>query len=253
MNKLSVVIITFNEAKNIRRCLESVQLIADEIVVVDSFSTDETEQICAEFGTVFVKRAWAGYIKTKNFANDLAAHDLIFSIDADEAVSPELAQSILDIKSQPIDNQAFSMNRLMNYCGKWIRHCGWYPDNKVRIFSRRAVRWTGMKVHETLDIPATTEIVKLRGDLHHYSYYNIAEHLRQADNFSTLTAEEAFEKGRKTTKCAPYFRATWRFFRDYFLKLGILDGYYGFVICKISAKTTFWKYDKLSKLNQNAH
>ena len=158
----SVVIITFNEARNIKRCLESVVPVADEIIVVDSNSTDETEAICQEYPNLrFVRHDWEGYVKQKNFANSLASNNLILSIDADEALSEELTQSILKLKVQDVEGKAFSMNRLMNYCGKWIRHSGWYPDTKIRIFDRRSVSWTGKKVHETLAIPKEMQVVHL--------------------------------------------------------------------------------------------
>ena len=250
MKKISAVIITFNEEKNIERCLKSLVEIVDEIVVVDSFSSDKTEEICRQYKVSFIQQQWEGYVKTKNFGNQLAQNNLIFSIDADEAISPELQKSILNIKKQNIDNQVFEMNRLMNYCGKWIRHGGWYPDAKIRIFDRQFVQWTGQKVHETLTIPTDFAVVKLSGNLLHYSYYSVNEHYAQADKFSTLSAESAFEAGMRVSKTSIGLHVTWRFIRDFIFKLGFLDGYYGFIISKINAKTTYWKYQKLVKLYQ---
>ncbi len=253
MINISAVIITYNEEKNIARCLDSLQGLADEIIVVDSFSTDRTEDICKNYDLRFVKHNWEGYVKTKNFANNLASYDTIFSIDADEAVSPELKESILKIKSQAIDNKVFKMNRLMNYCGKWIYHCGWYPDAKIRIFDRRFVYWIGDKVHETLYVPADFTCTKLNGNLLHYSFYTINQHIAQSDKFSTLSAQSAFEKGKKVSKAKIVMHVFWNFVRNYFFNLGFLDGRYGLIICKINAKSTYWKYKKLLNLYKNNH
>ena len=239
---LSVVIITKNEEKNIGRCLQSVQSIADEVIVVDSFSTDGTESICKKYGARFVQHEWMGYIDTKNYANSLANNDLIFSIDADEAVSEELCQSIQAIKNADVTGTVFSMNRRMNYCGKWILHGGWYPDEKVRIFDRKCVKWQGKKVHETLDIPADFENVKLNGDLLHYSFYTIEQHRKQNEHFAQLSADEAIEKGKKVNFATPYLHCVWKFIRDYILKGGFLDGGAGWQISKINARGIYLKY-----------
>lgn len=244
---LSVVIITKNEERNIDRCLKSVENIADEIVVVDSFSTDETENICKRYNVNFVQHEWQGYIQTKNYANSLASNNLIFSIDADEAVSPKLEKAILAIKKQSTDGKVFSMNRLMNYCGEWIRHGGWYPDTKVRIFDRRFVQWQGEKVHETLAIPQDFEEIKLDGDLLHYSFYSVEQHRRQNEHFAHLSAEEAIERGKKVGFLAPYTHSVWKFIRDYFFKGGFLDGRYGLIISKINSAGIFLKYQLIRK------
>ena len=148
---LTAVIITKNEEFNISRCLQSLKDVADEIVVVDSFSTDSTEEICKSFNVRFVQQEWLGYSEQKNFANSLASNDWIFSIDADEVLSDELKKSILELKNKNIsDDNVFSMNRLTNYCGHWIRHCGWYPDRKIRIWNRKVGKWQG-EIHETIE------------------------------------------------------------------------------------------------------
>ena len=241
MNALSAVIITLNEERNIGRCIQSLQSIADETIVVDSFSNDATESICKSFGVKFVKHQWEGYVKQKQFANALASNDLIFSIDADEVVSPELAQSILKIKELNATKKVFSMNRLMNYCGKWIRHGGWYPEYKIRIFDRRFVGWTGGQVHETLSIPDDFETVRINGDLYHYSFYSEDEFRRQTEKFAHMSAEDAIAKGKKGTIFEAYFHCFWRFVRDYVFKAGFLDGKTGFRIGLINAKSVFLK------------
>ncbi|MCQ2265282.1 MAG: glycosyltransferase family 2 protein [Bacteroidales bacterium] len=244
MNKLSVVIITYNEERNIARCIESIHTIADEVVVVDSFSTDATPQICQRYGVRFVSHEWEGYIKQKNYANTLASNDLILSLDADEAVSEELLSSITALKTQNVEKKVFSMNRLMNYCGTWIHHGGWYPENKIRVFDRRYVYWVGQKVHETLFVPEDYQVIKLDGDLLHYSYYTVEEHRRQFDKFSTLSSEEMLEKGKNPSIVEAYLHGFWRFVRDYIFKLGFLDGKYGWIVAKINAKYNFMKYKK---------
>ena len=251
MNTLSVVIITFNEERNIKRCLDSVAPVADEIIVVDSHSTDATEAICDRYDVKFFTQDWIGYIGQKNLANDLATCDLILSIDADEALSKELAESIQKIKNQDIESKAFSMNRLMNYCGKWIRHCGWYPDTKVRIFRRGQAEWTGKKVHETLSLAENAEIVHLDGDLLHYSYYSPEEHWRRIEKYALFSAEEMAESGKKTTLFKACTHAAWRFIRDFIFKGGFLDGRTGLTICKINARGVWLKYKTAIELAQN--
>lgn len=249
MTPLSAVVITYNEEKNIERCLQSLQGIVDEIVVVDSFSTDKTEEICRLYNVHFYKHTWAGYSEQKNYANTLAAHNLILSLDADEALSEELKTSIQELKEN-CKSALYDMNRLTNYCGQWIYRCGWYPDQKIRIFDRTQVRWKNMKVHEEMEFPDEITLVHLKGDLYHYSYYTIGEHILQANRYSTLAAEEYFEKGKKTHILVFTIKSVWRFIRDYFFKAGFLDGFYGFVICLISAMTTFLKYSKLKQLHK---
>ena len=252
MHSLSVVIITLNEARNIKRCLDSIVPVADEIIVVDSFSTDDTERLCSTYANLhLVKHAWEGYIRQKNYANSLASGDLILSIDADEALSETLTLSIQDIKNQDVESKAFSMNRLMNYCGEWIRHCGWYPDAKVRVFVRGKAEWTGKKVHETLSLSEGTEIVHLNGDLLHYSFYTVEEHRRQSEKFARLSAEEIAESGKKTSTGKAFIHTVWRFIRDYIFKGGFMDGRIEFTICKINASGVWLKYKKAIELAQN--
>ncbi len=242
MNQLTAVIITFNEERNIARCLQSIHTIADEVVVVDSLSTDRTREICEQFGVRFVSHPWEGYIRQKNYANSLSNNDLILSIDADEALSEELQASIAEVKKQSVENKVFVMRRLMNYCGTWIHHGGWYPDKKVRIFDRRYVEWQGQKVHETLAIPDNFKQIELKGDLLHYSFYTIEEHRAQIGKFAKLSAEEAVASGKHVSITDAYVHAVWKFIRDFIFKAGFLDGRYGWVISKINAHGVLQKY-----------
>ena len=252
MNTLSVVIITLNEEQKIARCLDSVAPIADEIIVVDSFSTDATEEICRRYDKLtFVKHAWEGYTAQKNFANSLATCDLIFSIDADEVLSPQLTDAIMNVKNKPLTDKAFSMNRLMNYCGQWIHHGGWYPDTKLRLFVNGKARWVGEKVHETLQLDDGIKVEHLDGDMLHYSFYSVEEHRRQIEKYATLSAEELASKGVKKSIFAAYSHAVWRFIRDYFFKAGFLDGKNGYIISKINTYGVLYKYKVLYKYNNS--
>lgn len=250
MTNLSVVIITLNEERNIGRCLQSVAGIADDIVVVDSGSTDRTAEICLKHGVRFITHQWLGFADTKNFANSEAKYPLILSLDADEALSEQLIASIKAVKETEVSS-AFSMNRMTNYCGQWIRHCGWYPDRKIRLFNRDKARWTGLFIHETLSLDSGVAVQHLEGDLLHYSYYSTAGHISQANRFTDLTAQDAFSKGENGTLVKILFKPPVRFVRDYFFRLGFLDGYYGYIICRISAQATFFKYIKLRQLNSD--
>lgn len=252
MNQLTAVIITFNEERNIARCLQSIHTIADEVVVVDSLSTDRTQEICEQFGVRFVSHPWEGYALQKNYAHTLASHDLILSMDADEALSEKLIASIAEVKKQNVEHKVFSMNRRMNYCGTWIHHGGWYPDTKIRIFDRRYTEWENLKVHEVLKYPADFEVIHLKGDILHYSYYTMEEHQRQFDKFATLWAEGAYERGKKVTIAGAYLHAFWRFVHDYILKAGFLDGRYGWIIAKINADNVLQKYKKTIALYKQA-
>jgi glycosyltransferase involved in cell wall biosynthesis len=247
--KLSAVIITFNEERNIGRCLDSLKEVANEIIVVDSFSTDKTEFICNQQPLVkFIKQSWLGYSAQKNFANALASHDYIISIDADEALSPELVESIKKIKTNPIAD-IYIVKRFTNYCGQWIKHCGWYPDKKIRIWKKTDAVWQG-EIHETLKLKNNLSSSELEGDLLHYSYYTIKGHLNQVNNYTELLAIEALKKRKQTSAFQLFFSPLFKFIKSYFIQLGFLDGYYGFIISAIAAQTTFYKYLKIHELHK---
>jgi glycosyltransferase involved in cell wall biosynthesis len=244
MVKLSVVIITCNEEKNIARCLDSVLNISDDTLVVDSFSSDKTREICLSKGVRFMTHTFEGYAGSKNFADSQALYPYILSLDADEAITPELERSILSIKENWL-HDAYSMNRLTNYCGKWIRHGGWYPDTKLRLFDKRKGSWSDALVHENLILEPGCTYGFLKGDILHYSYYTMTEHVDRANKFSDLASDELFLKGIKPGLLKTWVSPCIRFVRDYFFRMGFLDGYYGYLISKISAFATFMKYAKL--------
>lgn len=248
---LSVVIITFNEEKNIRRCLGSVKEIADDIVVVDSFSTDKTEEICNEFGARFIRHRFDGHIEQKNYANTQAKFPFILSLDADEALSDTLKGEIIKVKNN-WDADGYSMNRLNNYCGKWIHHSGWYPDKKLRLWDSRKGRWGGMNPHDRYEMDKSCKLKHLKGDILHYSYYTIAQHIDQINKFSTITAKVKFEKGIKISLVFSLFRTCFSFVKSYFINLGFLDGYYGFIVCRLKSYEVFIKDTKLRELHKNS-
>ncbi|HRZ43007.1 MAG TPA: glycosyltransferase family 2 protein [Bacteroidales bacterium] len=246
--KLSIVIITLNEAHNIPRLLESVKGMTDDVVVVDSGSTDATVQLCMERGARVVSHRWEGYAATKNFANALAKYPWILSLDADEAVSPRLRQSIEEqLGTDWPENRVYAFNRLASYCGRWIRHGGWYPDRKIRIWHRNFTRWEG-KVHEKLVFGSKPEVVFLQGDLLHYTYYTVAEHRNRAAHYASLHAEAMAAAGKKGNRTKQFGGPVVRFLRDYLLKGGFLDGKAGFTIACISASAVYQKYYLLEKM-----
>jgi glycosyltransferase involved in cell wall biosynthesis len=247
MLKLSVVIITLNEEKNIGRCLESVKDIADEIVIVDSFSTDHTEEICQSFNVRFIKHEFKGHIEQKNWAIDQATHLHVLSLDADEELSDRLKNSILEVKGN-WKYDGYYFNRLTNYCGKWIRHTSWYPARKLRLWDKSKGKWGGVNPHDKFKLERGASKKFLKGDLLHYSYYSINEHVAQINNFSTIVANAYFKDNKKASYFNIIFHPVWRLFRDYIIKLGFLDGFYGLVVSVNSAHETFLKYIKLRNL-----
>lgn len=253
MKKISATIITLNEEDKIRQCLESLRDVADEIVVVDSLSTDNTKLICEEFGVKFVEQKWLGYSEQKNLANNIASHDWILSIDADEVLSDELKKSILKIKDTDFDTDndvVFSFNRLNNYCGKWIHHSGFYPDKKIRIWNRKIGKWEGI-VHEVIKFSTKVKEVHLKGDLLHYSYAKPEDFEKQVFKFAELRAQHYFDKGKKCASLLKIISPIYFFIQHYFFRLGFLDGKEGFVMCKVAAKATRHKYETLEQLTIN--
>jgi glycosyltransferase involved in cell wall biosynthesis len=249
--KISAVIITFNEEKNIERCLLSLQNVADEIFVVDSFSTDKTEEICTKYQVRFIKNHFEGHIQQKNFAMEQSKYKYVLSLDADEALDEELKKSILSAKSNLENYSAYSFNRLTNYCGQWIKHCGWYPDKKIRLWDKTKGKWGGINPHDSVIMNVEkNQIHHLKGDLLHYSYYTIDEHRIQSIKFARISAQADFERGKKTNLLLVYIKPIIKFIGDYFIRLGILDGKNGYVICKISAHAKYLKYLKLMQLNK---
>ncbi len=246
--KISFCLITLNEEENLRRCLESCVELADEFLVVDSGSRDATSQIAADFGANFVHQDWLGYVGQKNLALSLAKHDWIFSIDADEEISPRLRDEVLKLKSTLMGGgvAGFSMPRCVYYENRWIRHGDWYPDRLVRLFKRNNARFVGGRVHERLEVSG--KIQCLAGDLHHYSFKDPEDHRSRGEKYADLWANDKFDSGRRSRWWSPLAHAAFRWIRGYLLRGGFLDGIQGWRIAAICARETHRKYSRLAEL-----
>jgi glycosyltransferase involved in cell wall biosynthesis len=249
--ELSVVIITRNEERNLARCLASVKPVADDIVVVDSFSTDDTERIAREHGARFIPHTFEGHIEQKNWAITQAKFPWVLSLDADEALDDELARSIAEVKRTGTAD-GYSMNRLTNYCGTWIRHGGWYPDVKLRLWDGRKGHWGGTNPHDRYEMQPGARTSHLPGDLLHYSYHSISDHIKQVDYFTTIAAKAMYQQGRRAGLLKLLLSPVVKFIGDYIFRLGFLDGHHGLVIARVSAHVTFLKYAKLRQLWREA-
>lgn len=247
---LSIVIITFNEEKNIQRTIEAVLPIADEILIVDSFSQDKTKEIATKFDVVrFIEHPFEGHIQQKNYALQQAKNLWVLSLDADEVLSKQLRVSIGKIMKHPIAD-GYSFNRLTNYCGHWVKHCGWYPDKKLRLVKKNNAEWRGENPHDRLEVISGNQIVHLKGDLLHYSYHSAEQHYNQIEYFGTIASKAAFEKGKRTNKARILLKSGFQFIKSYLLRFGILDGKTGWLISKRSAYATYVKYSKLLSLQK---
>ncbi len=240
---ISVVVITYNEADRLEAALKSVEGLADEIVVVDRYSSDDTQQVAKKYTDRFIQREWTNYADQKNFANSKAAGPWILSLDADERLSPELRREILELKEQEPSVSAFSVPRRSFYLGRWIRHAGWFPDRKTRLFRKDRARWEGRFVHESLVVEG--EVAGLKGVLHHFTYRNLSDHLRRIDVYSSLGAQKLYADQKRCRwyhiSLVPFFR----FLRTWVWRAGFLDGWPGFVIAVMEAYGVFVRYAKL--------
>jgi len=244
--KISAVIITLNEEKNIQKCIDSLKDVADEILVVDSFSTDKTEEICNNCGVRFLQREWEGYGKQKNWGNEQATYDYILSLDADERLSDDLKEAILEIKKN-WQYDVYSINRLTYFHGRKIKY-SFYPERQLRLFDRRKTKWNENKVHEKIITGKGIKLKRIRKDIHHFGYKDIYEQIEILNNNSTLSAQNSFDLGKKPNIFKLIFSPTFAFIQTYFFKLGFLDGIYGFIICMNMAHYRFLKYAKRIEL-----
>jgi glycosyltransferase involved in cell wall biosynthesis len=242
--KLSVVIITLNEEEIIEACLNAAWQVADEIVVIDSYSTDSTKEICLANGVKFIEHIFEGHIQQKNYAVTQATYDNILSLDADEIVSEKLATSILNIK-QDWEKGAYYLLRRSHYCGKFINYGDWYPDKKIRLFRKDSGKWDGINPHDTFELNKGISLGKIKGDLKHYTFNTVAEHIKQANKFSTIGAREHLARHTRVNLLTLVLHPSWRFIRSYILRLGFLDGLRGFTIAYVISIETYLKYLKV--------
>lgn len=252
MYQLSVVIITYNEEQNIRRCIDSVKAVADEIIVLDSFSTDKTRETALACGAIVYQEKFKGYIGQKNAAMRYASHDYILSLDADEALDGELAASILASKKE-FHHRAYSMNRSTCYCGHFIKHGLWYPDKKLRLFDRRISYWGGLNPHDKVIVKKGLPVKHLKGNILHYSFNTPEDLVWQHNRMSSIAAASLYAAGRRSNWFKMLVRPAWAFLNGYILRLGFLDGADGFTIAVNTAHQVFLKYNKLFRLQKIKH
>lgn len=245
MNRISACIVTLNEQRNLPRVLNSLQDLADEVVLVDSGSSDQTVAIAGERGACVYARPWTNYGDQKNFAAESATHAWILSLDADEELSPELRESLLAWKSTEPQFTVYEMARRAHYLGAWIRHSGWYPDYQRRLYRRDVARFEGV-VHEALRFPG--EVGRLQGDLLHYTMDSFAEHERKVECYTDLAARQMYAAGMRSWRPAMWFATLWSWFQNFILRGGFLDGYRGALIARMAARSVRLKYKKLGRI-----
>lgn len=241
MAKLSVILITKNEAANIRACLESVAW-ADEIIVVDSSSTDDTVAIAREFTPHVYVHDWPGFGTQKNRALDYAINEWIFSIDADERVTSELRAEMEAVMAMP-QAEAYKIPRLSNFCGRFMRHSGWYPDYVLRLFRRGKGRFSDALVHESVQVQG--KVARLRQPLMHFSYRDIDDVLCKLNSYSSAASDMLQRRGKKGSLAQAVLHGSWAFIRTYFLRAGFLDGREGFMVAVMNAENSYYRYLKL--------
>ena len=252
--KISATIITFNEAENVRAACESVAC-ADEILVVDSLSTDATRDIARDCGARVIERAWPGFAAQKQFASESAAHDWVFSLDADERVTEELRDSVLALRDSVEESRladGYRVARRSFYMGRWIRGGGWYPDHQLRFYRRSKGRWEGAYIHESVKMSEGSRVETLAGDLLHYSVRDAAHHHRMiGERYAPLAARQMYEAGRRTTPLRIAAAAPAAFARSFVLKGGFRDGLAGLAIARFAAHHAFLKHLMLWEMQRS--
>ena len=245
MAKISACIISYNEEKKIEDCLKSLLPVADEIIIVDSLSSDNTLKIAEKYTDKIFHQKFLGHIEQKNLAVEKASHDWIISLDCDERLTEELQQSILAVKEQLGNSKAdaYCMARKTFYIYRWLNHC-WYPDIKTRLFNKNIAHWGGTNPHDRI-ITDGDNIIKLNGDIQHYSFNSLSEHIQTIDKFTEIGADEIIRKNKKASVISPLTHASWTFIKLYFLKRGFLDGFAGLTVSMLSFMHVFIKYSKV--------
>ena len=245
--KISATVITYNEEKNIKRCIESLEFV-DEIVVVDSLSSDNTCAIAKELGAKVIDQKFLGHINQKQLAVENATHDWILSLDADEEVSSELKASIVELIKKPLEYDAYEMKRVSFHLGRWIRHGGWYPDKKIRFFNRQKAHWGGYNPHDKVIVNG--KVGMLEGDLKHYVFTDLQHNIDTNNSYSSIMAEDLYKKGKKFSYLKLVFKPIGKFLEVYLYKRGFLDGVAGFIIAVGASYSMFLKFAKLWELEK---
>ncbi len=248
MAKISACIISYNEEKKIEDCLKSLVGIVDEIIVVDSLSTDKTKEIVQKYTDKIFDQEFLGHVEQKNIAVEKASHDWILSLDCDERLTDELKESILKIKDNIETADAYRMARKTFYVYRWLNYC-WYPDFKVRIFNRNTARWGGTNPHDRIELKGKN-VVTLKGDIQHFSFNSISEHIKTIDNFTEIGAQQIIKKGKSVSLVSPFTHGIWTFIKLYIFKKGFMDGYAGLVVSVLSGMHAFIKYTKVIVLRE---
>jgi len=244
--KISAAIITYNEERNIARVVESLRC-CDEIVVVDSGSTDRTVELATKLGARVIESGWRGFAGQKNYATERCENDWILSLDADEALSEALEGELWQIKKNGPEYDAYTMPRMAQYLGRWILHSGWYPDRKVRLYNRQKAKWIGNFVHESVTVSGT--IGHLHASILHFTCSSLSEHLKSMDRYTTLAAEQLVDQKAHIGWTQLALEPPWTFFRTYILQRGFLDGVEGLAIAHMAALYTFLKYAKAKNMS----
>ena len=244
--KISGAIITFNEEKNIKRCIDSLKEVCDEIVVVDSLSSDNTVSIAKELGAKVINQKFLGHIAQKQLAVDNCSNDWILSLDADEELSKELIKELKELIKKPLSAEAYSMPRVSFHLGRWIRHGGWYPDRKTRLFNKQKAHWGGYNPHDKVIVNGETK--KLKNDIRHYVFKDLRHNIDTNNSYSSIMAEDLYKNGKKFSMMLLLFKPLGKFLETYVYKRGFLDGLPGFIIAVGAAYSMFLKYAKLWEL-----
>lgn len=243
MAKISACIISYNEEEKIEDCLRSLDGLVDEIIIVDSLSTDKTLKIAEKYTDKIYHQKFLGHVEQKNIAVEKASNNWILSLDCDERLTEELKCSILNIKTSLENADAYKVSRRTFYVYRWLNHC-WYPDQKIRLFNKKSANWAGTNPHDHVEVSGNN-IVTLKGDLLHYSFNSISEHMRTIDLFTEIGADEIIKRNKKVSILSPWTHGLWTFLKLYLFKRGFMDGYAGLVVAVLSAVHAFVKYNKV--------
>ena len=246
MTKISACIISYNEEKKIEACLKSLEGIVDEIIIVDSLSSDRTIEISKKYTDKIYDQKFLGHIEQKNLAITKAKYDWVLSLDCDEQLSDELKQSILNVKNNLEDADAYRVARRTFYVYRWLNYC-WYPDYKVRLFNKNTAHWAGTNPHDHIELTGKNgkNVKTLKGDLFHYSFDSISGHIQTLDSFTEIGADEIIRKNKKVNVLSPWTHGLWTFLKLYIIKRGFMDGYAGLVVAVLSGMHAFVKYNKV--------